>query len=651
MNVTSTRMPAPDAFLHADPVQIIEGGAALVWFAGGRRFTLHGSAAGPYFEGWQPRLLYTGFAPVLVLQLVHPRHGEVVWYVSGHGERLGDRISSLRDQDRQQLRSAATPILRGLLDSLIGHAGPVLSSAMRGYLALDARCRSEVLALCRDLACPPVQAVALRDMPEQILANPGDDLPPAILHRAFLQAALELDLQGAVAGMIETAALAIPCPITGAQIASQGSLCFDDFHFAYRFVDTAKRLVFYLVAGQERSFVYALFIPCLALVFHLPDMENPARDIAHLLPEWLSAHALDYGTLFETYLSRPLAGISSPLRAPPWTHLGHQLWNELSGMDRLLQQVPDGAPLPEFVVPDGERPVEFYGPVDILFPRLSGHVRRGLRDADGLIRYAYANGRLVVRITSDHVSAELRHRLLAYAGSVAGKLPHTAGSCGLDRPARTEAPPPPVILLGLRVENRTLVNLGAFYERLAGEILTRHPGARFLVDGHNVATAAHQKFGSHGEQPGQARRIELAEQAVLDHLQARYGANVVIGAVGLTMQANLRLIDRCDGFVSMWGAGLAKYRWACNRPGYVITGRWNLANRPDLHIYDLPSMMEDPAPMQWVRAGLVTDHLQSPRLLEHLSHPQWSNFSVDEPAVIADILTWLDSLTKRPHPS
>ena len=34
-----------------------------------------------------------------------------------------------------------------------------------------------------------------------------------------------------------------------------------------------------------------------------------------------------------------------------------------------------------------------------------------------------------------------------------------------------------------------------------------------------------------------------------------------------------------------WGAGLAKYRWVCNKPGLLLTGEWNLRHREDLHIY------------------------------------------------------------------
>ena len=348
-----------------------------------------------------------------------------------------------------------------------------------------------------------------------------------------------------------------------------------------------------------------------------------------------------HGAALAGYLGVPPDGVSVPLRAPPWSHIGHQLWNELSGIERVLDTVEEGAALPEWIVPDAERPVEFYGPIDALFPRLAGHVRRGLlRDARGLIGHAYANRRLVVRATGEFVSADLRRRLLAHAEAVAPEPPALAR---LGREDAADAPWP-VLLLGLRVENRTLTDLLGFYGRLITALRGRYPRARFVVDGHNVS-AGGTRHRSHGERAGQERAVGAAEGAILEGLRSLHGAAAIVDAVGLTVPENLRLIARCDGFVSVWGAGLAKYRWACNKPGYVMTGRWNLEHRADLRIYELPTMLEEPTELRWLAAGHVTDRpLDHPTLVVPYPHAQWANFDIDEEAAIAEILEFVASL-------
>ncbi len=118
----------------------------------------------------------------------------------------------------------------------------------------------------------------------------------------------------------------------------------------------------------------------------------------------------------------------------------------------------------------------------------------------------------------------------------------------------------------------------------------------------------------------------------------KFGNDKIISAVGLTVPANILLIEQCDFFVSMWGAGLAKYRWICNKPGFVITNHWNLTQRSDLFIYDHPTLIESPSRLYWVDPTLVTDHPEAPRIVTVNSHAQWSNFSIMEAPVIDAIL-------------
>jgi hypothetical protein len=84
-------------------------------------------------------------------------------------------------------------------------------------------------------------------------------------------------------------------------------------------------------------------------------------------------------------------------------------------------------------------------------------------------------------------------------------------------------------------------------------------------------------------------------------------------------------------FVAIWGAGLAKYRWLTNRPGLVVSSRWNLLHREDLHIYDSADYMEDPAPIEFIDAGLVHDMPDAPILQRYVLQDARStaNFHTD----------------------
>ena len=83
------------------------------------------------------------------------------------------------------------------------------------------------------------------------------------------------------------------------------------------------------------------------------------------------------------------------------------------------------------------------------------------------------------------------------------------------------------------------------------------------------------------------------------------------------------------------GRNLAKLRWACNRPGLVLSSRANLDSRDDLHIYDAPRYIENATPMTYIDAACVTDRPDAPRLVPiGAGNPYFANFSVDMDAVL-----------------
>ena len=620
----------PSSFIHPDPLRVIDNQSCLCFDFNGKQIRLAGSGCGGLFEGWRAEFLFSGFAPILILQLAHLDGRRAAWYLGSDGSRLAGHIDELNASSRQLVRNAAARLLRSLTRALLEDPQPTLNGLEQDYLRLDQQIKLEIFNSVKDVLLPPPET--------QVLSESQGCLPLAtrggrqiVLYHEHLRSTLQHDFQDLLVETLQAGhcAFHMPSPLDGELLEVQGSLCFDDFHFAYRFFDRTHDLVFYLIVGYEVSEAYCLYFPVLDLVIHLPHKTGLSQLIAQHLAIWIPQHFVHFTDDYIKYLQGSTAGITSLLRAPPWTHIGHQLWNELTGIDNLLKATSLKGNV-EWAVPDGERAVEFYGAIDKLFPQLQDRVVRGLRDATDAIRYIYSNKRLAVRVTRSLVSADLRARVLSHAAASAPASP--------DLTRLRDLAKRPVVLLGLRVENRTLVDLGSFYQLCIDHILNEYPESRFILDGHNVAGAGGAKFRSHGERAEDLPVLEQTEQDILKMLQGRFGHDIVVSSVGLTIAESLQLINHSDFFISPWGAGLAKYRWICNKPGFIFTSEWNLTHRGELRIYDHSDMMEDPSPATWIDAALVTDRPDSPRIVSAGNHPQWSNFSIQEELAIETIV-------------
>ncbi len=624
------RVVRSNGFIHFDLVKIEEEEYALCFNFDGKEIRLTGSGCRGWFEGWRAELLFSGFAPVLVLQLAHSDGTRAVWYLGSDGSRLAGHIDELDHGTRQLVRNAAARLLRPLTRSLLEDAQPLLSPIEQDFLYLAQEIKLEIFASVKDLLlpAPETQTVSGSIGYLPIAAREGCQV---VLPCKYLNATLQHKFQDTLLETLQAGhhTFRIASPFDGDALEAQGSLCFDDFHFAYRFIDESRDVVFYLIVGYEVSQAYCLYFPVADLLICLPQEIQLSQLIAKHLAIWLPQHFIHFTSEYISYLQGPCCGITSLLRAPPWTHIGHQLWNELTGIDNILKKTNLVGSV-EWVVPDGERAVEFYGPIDKLFPQLRGRVLRGLRNATDAIQYVYSNKRLAVRITQSFVSADLRSRVLNHAAS--------SVSTSRDLMRLKHGAKKPIILLGLRVENRTLVNLSSFFHFCIERILMAFPESRFIIDGHNVASARGSKYRSHGECIDEARIVERTEQDIFENLKGHFGDDVVTNSVGLTIAEALQLANQSDFFISPWGAGLAKYRWVCNKPGFIITSKWNLTRRADLGIYDRPDMLEEPSPTYWIDEALVTDQPEAPRIVSAGDHPQWSNFSVHEERTIESIL-------------
>lgn len=599
-----------------DPVVLLDGAFRLRLSGGLLPLRVGGAPVESFVAGWRPNFVYTGFASFLVLHFISDSGEVAVWIVDADGNRLGGDLRELEPDARDALRVAAAPRVAHLMDTLLRDPAASLDAEDRSFLRLPEAFRREIGHLCAALALPPVRRVVLGVAPdawddawgldcshvETILAVPfGDRL-----------------LQSAHDGM-----LSWPSPVDGRPLRVQGSLCSDDFRFAYRLADSVHGVICYPIVSDHTAQTIGLYVPASRLLLLRKGWAETWLEIyVPSLADWLVPLVCRFGDVLEGYLQKGASRVVSIMRGPPSTHLGHQLWNELGGIDQFLQSA-FGPHLPEWVVPGPG--IELWGPIDKIYPELEGRVDRSSPDADSVIRASYKGGACLVRVTGRYVSAKLRAglRRTVRADPVCKEVSQIVSGRG--------RPNAPVILIGLRVENRTVVDLLEFCEELLERVANAFPGAILVLDGHNSSDDG-RVIISHGEQRALQPPLEV-ERQIAKHLQRlQVGRDVtVISTLGAPIRASLAWCDASDCFFSIWGASLSKYRWACNKPGLVVTNHWNRTQRDDLHIYDSPDFMETPSELAFVDADLVYDRPGAPLLVDvGPGQPSFFNFEVNQ---------------------
>ena len=640
-------VPANALVLH-DPLFMQDGGFHL-WLDGNAiPLLMQGEVVPCFLPGWRASHLYMGFAPLFLLELLHDDGRTATWFLDWRMHHMGDSVDQLTTELVDLLRLKAVPILDRLLRTTLRQCKPVLLEESRAFLSLNETTRRAIAVNCLDLLLrPPAIFLAQHLMPASLIFRDEKNIHHAI-SRTHLLAGLADEFQDRLPIAFEDGVLTWPSPVDGAALRAQGGFCFDDFHFAYRFADARHDLVFFVMVADHCARICGMWFPSSGLMVSRDETARTvARQIARHLPYWFVTHSCIWAEQLVPYLRRGARRFASVLRGRPGMHIGHQIWNELSGIDHLIE---GGAKsLPHWIVLNAADGIELYGPLDELFPALKDSVVRDLADVRAMIRYAYADGVLIVRVTREHVSHSLRTRILervraghAYE-EVRALIERTR--CG----PTSGRQPVPVILLGLRVENRTLVDLTGFFRSLVGFIVTQFPGAIVVLDGHNArGEAAGHFLESHAESYARSRPIDI-EHALAADLRQHFSDRpiTIADTIGRSIGVSLAWADLCSCFVSIWGASLAKYRWVCNKTGLVISSRDNLLHRGDLHIYDAPRYMEAPTRLRFVDPDAITDRPDVPLLVDVApGNASFFNFQVDEARLFPQVREMIEqSLT------
>lgn len=619
----------------SDPVVLQDGAFCLRLHDRTLPLRMGGAPIESFLSGWRPTFVYAGFAPFAIMQFTSDSGETAAWIVDGDGNRLGGGLKELATDARDALRAAAAPRVARLVDTLLRDPEPSLDPQDRAFLRLPETFRLDIGNLCAATALPPVRRVVLSAAPDG-----WDDAWG--LNRGHVEAILSTPFGERLLQSTEDGMLSWPSPVDGRTLRVQGSLCSDDFRFAYRLADPVHGVVCYPIVSHHHSETLGLYVPALGRLLAIDERRRFLLEVyLPNLETWLALLLCRFGAAIERYVRAGASHMASIMRSAPHVHLGHQLWNELSGIDKFLRSAA-GPHLPKWIVPGPE--TEIWGAVDQLFPRLAGQVDRSASNSNAAIAASYETGACLVRITGEYVFADMRASLqrIVEADPVFGETRQV-----IESRARPDAP---VVLLGLRVENRTMVDLLEFCEELLERVAEAFPGAILVLDGHNSVHDG-QVIMSFGEACARRSPSEV-ERQIAGHLRRlQVGRDItVVDTLGAPIRTSLAWCRQADCFFSVWGASLSKYRWACNKPGLVVTSRWNLVNRTDIHIYDSPDFMETPSELRFVDPALVEDDPKAALLVDvGPGQPLYFNFAVEHGKLIWQILRLIDaSLARRP---
>jgi hypothetical protein len=422
--------------------------------------------------------------------------------------------------------------------------------------------------------------------------------------------------------------LALASPLDGLTTTCNGTLLLQPRAIAYRFCDQVNGVPYYVLTADWRHGICAVYFPSIHLTVYGNSSQQTAAEnsLGGEFHKVIFQHASAQAENLQHYI----AAADAPIRLVySYWHLGHHLWNELAGLDYLLGQLSIDQ-IPPIYILQAEK-TEMYGRLDDLFPEIIGRVDRSLSGLDQLRQAIYRGNRICITLNDTRVSRSLASRIIGLAENTA------LHSGAHDEYKALIEDGYQIILLGLRVENRTVADFPLFCEELIYNLCNELGKIAIVLDGHNIAKGAEGAYISHRQDPALTSPISVERELVgrLTRTFAGHPDVRLIDTVGLPMSISIFWSTHCRFFVTPWGAGLAKYRWVTNSRGLVLAGHLfqEARYRHTLHLYDDPSCMESPTPLFFLDREAVADAPESPLLIPDSSDITRVNFRVDNAAL------------------
>ncbi|MBE7211751.1 MAG: hypothetical protein INR65_12095, partial [Gluconacetobacter diazotrophicus] len=566
--------PAPDAADDpSHPRHVLFGNP-------GRLVMLRGGGGEPAVlgPGWRIDAVEPAGSPVLCLPLSHADGSRAVWFTDLSGRMLSHATGLLPVELGRHLFRRAEPLVRDLWQRTVCGARAGRPAALtQGLGRLPP---SDLAALHRFApgGAPTVSwSIGDRPPPGTAYVVPTlRGLHP--LDPVHVRRALAHGLQNEMDRLLAENRMCWPSPFDGTIVSSDGfALLLGPGCFAYRFRQEALGAAFLVVCTGIHFREHAIWFPDADLLVAADaGTLSECRPWFGMARPHLTHHVLLHAASLAVGTLQPVDREVRLFFGSNAVHIGHYVWQDLSGLAFLLRGAVRHGRLPRLQMFDTAWTHSFFGPEEGLFPVLAGRVERHPDGFDRAVPAFYAANRRLVRYTAITVPAELGPAVLRAADAA---LPDEAAAADALRAAAVSAAAP-VVLLGLRFGTRAMADQEEFLCALLRRLAAEFPGCAVILDGMNDpgdrGTARPEDLVP-AEPPGfHDPSVSAQTRADADAERARVGAIVaaearlaaVLAAVaeenGLGFRSNINRsarisvlwCRRADAFLAPWGAAL-----------------------------------------------------------------------------------------------
>lgn len=535
----------------------------------------HGSLVdkGMLNAGWTPSFVIRVSGSLNILVLRYSTSKDAVWYFDDTGNYLSNTVHSLASKSATALADTWLSILNYYFSSVFFNLENKCSFCE--HMARKSQFFSDVLrmadyAVGSETGTAQPKTVRRHADLRKLLFSAGRDTQDSYIREKDRENIVKID-------------------VGTAQYVGTHSIVVSDSLVVYptRLTNNDFVLIFESGHYNGRSMLYDSQSPA----FHTRGGKTVSAENVRMMKLLLS-HCADHYPEIIAYFNQPTRATAGIIRN---THLGHNLWNDLTAVHRLENNALITALDQILAYPGGKS--ELWISVDEFLPTLRPEVVRSLHNQKDLISHVYQNRLFLVRLGDVRIYSEIAERIIRKSLSRSVNVPPKE---------RDELR----VVFGLRMENRTWTNQKEGLVEVAKYLSARTSKLTIVVDGHDVVSNTGEVLPSHLEK--QDHNIVSMEKELVRYLsRALREPNVeIVDAVAMSLDETIAWLVSSDFFIAPWGAGLAKYKWVCNLPGVVFTSRWNMEHNQDLDIYDSPKYRENAKHSVYVESSAITDEGQ-----------------------------------------
>jgi hypothetical protein len=433
------------------------------------------------------------------------------------------------------------------------------------------------------------------------------------------------------------------CPFTGRILSSGHSLVANINTIFYRFV--SEQIFYVIVSGIGSGFKKnAIYFPDDELIVTLGDPWGfQQEEVAELKARMVSNFGLCRSYCYAG--PNPMAPVAICLG---FYHFGHHVWNELSGIQRLVSN-RSLKRVDQFIVMR-----EPLGALEHIFPEIQAKTINRKATADDIFREILEKRYLAIRVGANFIPRAVLERVNRVAKA------HLSADTRREINAAKQQHRP-LLWIGIRVGNRTWAGQAEGIARLISGLINGYPQLGVVFDGFSIPA----------DRSEASEKVEYAsiideENAVVDAVRRKLRDRdiqiVIFNIIGRTIFDAIEWAHAIDVYVSPFGTIQHKVGWFANKRG-IIHSNLNLLGADFIW-----TLIEDAKTPNYVRASSVVDvpsGLTGETIYKSTNdrreigtgvvaadrkvarNPEFNNYTIEGNALLEDVLALLESPAEK----